>query len=621
MAKMQIVFLLITGPDVQPAEVQFHPGLNIINGPSNTGKSHILRLIDFALGSKDAPESLPEQVGYDLVHLGVSLRDGVKKTIVRPLQGGEIVVLDGLQTAQPTAKEGTVLSAQHNARKSLSKFLLEDVGAQARKIRTDAKGKTRELSFRDLLRLSIVDETDIQKKASPVLTGQFVTKTPELSVFKYVLMGVDDSALDIAQRDENKELRQAAQLELIDRQIRELDKEIEESSVDLEELRKNDEQIDAQLEKNFDVQERSEVTYRALLARRRQLRSSYDDETSRSREIQTLLRRFELLKKHYESDKRRLTSIQEAGQYYTLEEETVCPVCGAGPESHDPSRACDGDVERIAKAATAELLSLAERSRELELTINYLGSQFSECEERAKELLAEVDSVGEEITGEVPNVRTIRSAVQELLSKKLVTQRGLDTVRRRERMLEQRNQLGVGQETDSTTLVANNQLDGTLLDELCQLIERELDGWQFPSAARVFFETNKLDISLGGKSRTANGKGVRALLHGAFSIALLKFALQHKRAHPGFLILDSIFVTYRDPDGNEDQEIKSSALKDTALETLSSLSSELQVIIIENVSVPASIEKKEFYQHFTGTHGVGRFGLFPKLVNSNQGLV
>jgi hypothetical protein len=42
-------------------------------------------------------------------------------------------------------------------------------------------------------------------------------KAVETAVFKYVLTGVDDSALDMAKPETSQPMRQAAQLELLDR--------------------------------------------------------------------------------------------------------------------------------------------------------------------------------------------------------------------------------------------------------------------------------------------------------------------------------------------------------------------------------------------------------------------
>lgn len=151
---MQLRFLLITGPNSQPAVVEFGSGLNVIYGGSNTGKSHILRLIDFVLGSKKPPKPIPEQAGYDLAHLGVVLDDGTERTFVRALQGGNISMLEGLVRTRPAPGQGVSVSALHSAQNSLSRLLLASIGAANARVRTDASGKTRDLSFRDLGRLS-----------------------------------------------------------------------------------------------------------------------------------------------------------------------------------------------------------------------------------------------------------------------------------------------------------------------------------------------------------------------------------------------------------------------------------------------------------------------------------
>jgi len=135
--------------------VEFGPGLNVIYGGSNTGKSHVLRLIDFVLGAKNAPEPIVEQAGYDFAHVGVVLDDGSERTFVRALQGGNIKVLEGLSHVRPTQSQGTSVSAQHGAQNSLSRLLLGQVGATDARVRVDASGKTRDLSFRDLERHSL----------------------------------------------------------------------------------------------------------------------------------------------------------------------------------------------------------------------------------------------------------------------------------------------------------------------------------------------------------------------------------------------------------------------------------------------------------------------------------
>src|SRR5271166_782209 len=306
------------------------------------------------------------------------MNDGSEKTFVRALQGGEVRIIEGLVKARPEPKQGTAVSARHSAKVSLSKILLDQLGAGGARVQIRAAGDTRDLSFRDLDNYALITETKIQAPTSPVLTGQYVTKTAETAIFKYVLTGVDDSALDLAKPETSQPLRQAAQLELLDHQIRELDHEIAASDKDQEELENLDSSLDAELAESFQVQEEAESDYRELTARRRELRSEYVDIEDRIAEIDTLLARFSLLEQHYGSDQDRLAAVIEAGTLFAIEEREVCPICGAEPGSHRPAYDCDGNVEEIVEAAKAETADVQRRAAELKLTVDGLTEERAE---------------------------------------------------------------------------------------------------------------------------------------------------------------------------------------------------------------------------------------------------
>jgi hypothetical protein len=613
---MQLRFLHVSGPDVEPATVDFQAGLNVINGSSNTGKSYILRMINFLLGSQNPPEPIVEQALYDMAHLGVLLDDGTEKTFVRALAGGEIKIIDGLTKDRPSDKQGVSLSARSNAKASLSKFLLEKIGngnvvAANARIRTNASGATREFSFRDLGIYSLVNETKIMSDSSPIWTGQYTSKTAETSVFKYVLTGVDDQALDIAKPDTSERVRQAAQLELIDKQIRDFDQEITAADHDKDELERLESAIDEELAESFDVQEEREADYRELLRQRRTLRSELENAYDRMNEIDTLLARFTLLEQHYGTDKDRLAAIMEAGVMFTQEDGEVCPICGAEPKNHRPKFACDGNIENIIEAAQAETAELDRRSNELKQTLYLLTEEHRELAERVQEILPELQDIQRQINREVPSVQVVRGNTNRVIERKVGVQKSLDLVRRRDNLQAQRASMGIVPGYDSSTMVAEQTLNGAILNEFCLVIEEELRSWDFPTPDRVFFDMPKLDISVSGKPRSANGKGVRALLHGAFSISLMRYCQERQRVHPGFLVVDSLFLTYKDPDGPEDAEVLTPQLKDKAFAAFAEMSKNLQLIILDNVDVPNWLPQHSMYLHFTGRPAQGRAGFFP----------
>lgn len=607
---MQLRFLRITGPSVTPAEIEFGPGLNVIYGGSNTGKSHIMRLVDYVLGAGRPPEPITEQARYDLVHLGIVLASGQEKTLVRALAGGNVRVFDGLRRDELTTNEGQSLSAKHGAN-SISMYLLADMSSAGKRLRTDAKGETKELSFRDFKTHILVDETKVQSEESPIQGGQVMNRTRELSAFKYMLTGVDDSALDLAKPEKGFADKQAAQLELLDRQIQDIERNIEQNATDPDEIEGADAVLNQQISNQFRVQELTEATYQQMSYERTQIRTQIEQAQDREQEINLLQARFGLLLRHYDADIERLKGIIDAGQVYDAEPEAHCQVCGAAPENHDPARTCEGDIPAIIEAATAELQEVKRRRVLLVATATDLRTEKEQVQAGLPGLQDKLRAIAADIQREVPSVVTVRSETQALVARRIAIQGELELIRRRAALTKQREEIGVSPGYDATTLIAENQLDGATLDSFCQVVEAELQGWEFPDAKRVFFETSRRDISVAGKSRAANGKGVRALLHSAFSIALMKFCRAKQRPHPGFIMIDSLFITYRDPSNDEEAKIAQTPLRDKAFQKFQEIDPSLQLIILENVDVPKWLEGDRQCSHFTGRPGVGRAGLFP----------
>src|SRR5690606_42095726 len=63
--------LRLTGINKKDAIIYFKPGLNVISGPSNTGKTFIFDCIDYMLGSSDKLRNIPELKGYSNIILEI----------------------------------------------------------------------------------------------------------------------------------------------------------------------------------------------------------------------------------------------------------------------------------------------------------------------------------------------------------------------------------------------------------------------------------------------------------------------------------------------------------------------------------------------------------------------
>src|SRR5207237_3377706 len=125
----------------------------------------------------------------------------------------------------------------------------------------------------------------------------------------------------------------------------------------------------------------------------------------------------------------------------------------AAPGHHRPDQACDGDVDAIVAAATAEVTELKGRAVELRQTIEGLKAERSALATRAREILPELESLQARILREVPSVQTVRSETNRLVQRKIGVEKGLGLVRSREALIAQRLALGVRHGYDNNTIV------------------------------------------------------------------------------------------------------------------------------------------------------------------------
>ena len=87
-AGFYLSWLKLTGPEVKDAQVSFEPGLNVIWGASETGKSFIFACIDFMLGRSEPPKKIAELRGYTTGWLALTERDGNKQPRSRTRTAG-----------------------------------------------------------------------------------------------------------------------------------------------------------------------------------------------------------------------------------------------------------------------------------------------------------------------------------------------------------------------------------------------------------------------------------------------------------------------------------------------------------------------------------------------------
>ena len=604
----QLVRVALTGNGVEDAEVRFGFGLNVISGPSDTGKTFILQCIDYLLGAGVEPAEIPEARSYDNAVLEIkALADGATFVLSRALRGGAFTL------RQPDGSE-SVLREQHEADRedTISHFLLDLTGLSGKLVRKNARGETRSLSFRDLAHLMVISEEDIIRSRSPLLSGQYTTKTVEKSVFRLLLSGQDDAAVVASDERRVSHARLEAKGEILEqlaRQIRDQLAEIEiqeNASV----LRAHMDRLDAALEETALRLSSLGSSVNELENQRRQTWTRLRQIESRLEVLRGLSERFALLANQYDSDLQRLEAIGEASTRLNDLGEERCPICGALPEHHDDAhRSQRADPIAVAEASAAEANRIRSLISDLAMTRREVTEETLQLQSEQAELQGQLSNLNSTLAASLrPQAGELTEVLRSTRDKRDRVRKALDLYKQ----LEEVEGLAGSLETTSTSTQtpATAVISASDLEAFAQAVEERLRRWNFPGLERVTFSEEDWDVVISGRRRTSHGKGVRAVTHAAFTTALLRYCLGRLLPHPGLVVMDSPLVVYREPDSN-DPEL-SADVKEAFFRDLAEAFSDSQVVILENEAPPTDLIDTGAITSikFTGT-STGRKGFIP----------
>jgi len=588
-------------------QLAFAEGVNVICGASDTGKSFLAEVIDFMLGGSTLKE-LPERVPYASASLAFTAKADHEYKITRALSGGNFQLT---RISADGEGEPSTLRQQHvqGRTDNLSGFLLEAIGLSDKRIlKSKAKSTTQSLSFRNLARLIIVQEGDIQSPDSPFLSGQFTSRTSDLATVKLLLTGVDDAAV-VSSTDTASDTGQ--QLALMDEIIGDLTTQIEDAGHDRSEVEEQAQSLSVSIEAQRETMRAVQSDLDTQIESRRVAYDEWARLSNRKAEIGELLARFALLGRHYEIDQDRLRAIEESGSLFVHIAATPCPLCGSLPEAQHQSGACDGDVDGIVQAARAEAEKIDRLLGELQETVGDLNAELDEIAGSIATRHSEYQALDAGIrTGMAPLVSDARSQFSELIEKRAEVQLTIGLFEQIDKLHRRRDALILDEGDGDNQQVVESGIPDSTAFLISLEVEKILKAWHFPGECRVHFDKGRSDFIIDGKPRGSRGKGLRAISHAAISIALMEYCRERDLPHPGFVVLDSPLLAYFKPEGEEDEALQGTDLKERFYDYLTKEHGEgSQVIIIENDHPPQEFEGKLSLTVFTRNPSVGRFGL------------
>ncbi|MGW2353648.1 hypothetical protein [Actinacidiphila glaucinigra] len=607
MKRLTLVHLTFLGVGKPSAAVEFSPNLTVIYGASETGKSYVEKAVDYMLGAS-VLKPIPEDEGYSRILLGLRVDDGRVLTLSRGLADSTIEVFHQDLRELTTAPADAKLNFKHSStsQRNISRYLLKILEIDGLKILRNSRGEVRLLNFRDLARLSVINDSRMAGERSPVLTtGLPQNETGEKSVLKLLLTGQDEPVGPTAPGSVEKKVGKG-QVEILDRLI---DDNREKLTIpaNQSELR---EQL-ARLQSSLD-----NATYRssqliasrsALVQRRRALEASDNTNQQRASEVRQLLSRFALLREQYESDLERLRMVGEAGNLLGYFQTGTCVFCGAEPEHQQPGHHLT-ETTRLAAAVTAETRKTTELYRDLISTIEDLDSQATELNAESAAHADQLTLIDSELRALDEQLEPLTTDTSEVLTARSRLEQELAIQAQIEQLEDMKASLSNALPTPPPA--RPDGIPAADITDFEQAIRQTLQAWDVPGENRVNYDPTSAEIKVDGRPRGSRGQGMRSIIHAAFAVSLARRNRARSLIHPGFVVLDSPVVTYRQPDNREaDPELMTHDVVERFYQDL--LDNPLgQVIVIENGTPPATITEHARIYAFDAD-GSERLGFFP----------
>lgn len=602
--------LVSIGETVEPKIIEFTSGLNLIIGPSDTGKTYIFEAINYLLGSGSLPKSINQATHYSNMFLEIEkLSSNAIFTISRSLLSStEDIVIYESKYSEIDSANFTLLHYESNKSKpNISGFLLEKCGFDSSaRIRADTNYKKESFTFRSYIPYSMVSETKMIAENSPIYdTNNYSKRTTYLYQFKYLITHKDDSEFEETPKRNIFDASKNANIDLLN--------ELLESE---NEKRKN---LISRIG-NCEASAESNYVNTLLLDIQKQItelnKIIYEIEQEQRQEVESIrynksvLERFAILKQQYLSDIERLQFIDEGSFLINQFATKKCPNCGEEIEFADNDSEY-ADSEMISFSCNYEISQIELKLNELDESMKTTQSFLSKSEQKKASLQKKLDDNYDKLNN------TLNPELTSL-NEKLIEITNIDKAKSELSLIEEK----IKQYADlisnfndkkfstysspnqfALDLIQNTSFKETLEDAIKSFYSQE------DVNIELYFNKNKeLDFKINNISRISRGKGSRALLASAFFIAVRKYCEKTDYPHANFLILDSPINAFKDLKENEKLE---SSIKNKFLKYLSS--ENIQTIIMENIDpndISDDIRKNINIIQFTKSPNNGRYGFY-----------
>lgn len=527
MSKFYIESITAHGNGKNDAVVTFGKGLNIIQGFSNTGKTCVVRCIDFIYGSSTKP--FEKNTGYNKVSMRIITPNGAV-TFSRAIGRNQIQVVSD----NPEIESGTydVTYKQKQKNPVINSVWLKLIGIEGEPmIPKNIDFVKSHLTWRTLASVFYVTEKHIVRPESVVLPEQRTGDTLLLSALLYLISGRDFAETDAQTKKEIRVARRKAVEEYVNKQLSGISNRKKQLTEQLSAFADVD--IETEIARIVSEIEETDASITQAVNSSKELLGQILTTEEKATECSVLLSRYQSLKSQYTADIKRLTFIVEGEvEYQSIPHVSKCPFCDGKMTTHNR--------QSYIEASRGELARIVAQLDGLEA-----------AEADVKEELAQIET---ELTALRAKREDIESLISEQLRPKADNLREmLNNYRAFIRLKHEMDVIDsfsdswttdlreLPEETgDTLQYHPKEYFDEAFLSTMDTLAKDILTECNYENLTSARFNLSDFDIEVnGGKKSTNHGKGYCAFLNTVVVLMFRKYFATKAKYNPGLLIIDT----------------------------------------------------------------------------------
>lgn len=581
--------IIVTGSGKTDSIIELSNGVNIIYGPSNTGKTYIVKCIDYMFGSEREPIDI--STGYQYIKIIVRTQCGTI-TMSRKIGENKIEVSSNDNNV-PSGKYATKAS-KTNYDKTINSVWLSLIGINdLHFVISNENYKKQILSWRTFSHMFMLTETKIISEYSAILSGRDTSNTAVIASLIFLLSGQDFAETETKDTKKIKEAKKNAVKAYINKELFRLSERNQELLAQLKENPNID--IAVEIEKIMAEISTNEKRINSYIEENQKILAQLYEKNENLSECNVLLNRYDELTTQYDADLKRLNFIVDGEANLNASFSTHCPFC-------------DGEVvvkknQNYIDAAKSDYKKIKLQAKDLESASKELRSEKFSLEQEIGTLMAKKKSIEEliekELKPQVFNLKEKLSAYKDAIE----CQKEIDILKK---LSEQKTADMIENDTDEESELkfkVKEHLDYSFINELSNGIKSFLENCNYDNLLSVIFDKADMDIVINGKKKSSNGKGYNAYFNSIVAIVLSRYMESKAKYSPDFLVLDSPILSLKEKETKKPSE----TMRNTLFENIVDNQKGIQTIVIEN-EIPEINYKDANIIHFTKEKNNGRYG-------------